>query len=100
MNKKVTPILYVLKTECGTFSKIGRTRKDPLNRLEQVQGGCPIKLSLAFYEESAKASEIESEMIKRFNSNRTSGEWFKLSSAEFESFICEIKTLLGGKNVS
>lgn len=99
MNKEVTPIVYVLRTECGTFCKIGRTRKDPLVRLSQVQGGCPIKLSLAFFAKSDCSSSIESEIIKTFAKHKTTGEWFKLDQSEFKLFISEIKRLLGVKDV-
>lgn len=99
MNKSITPAIYVFRTECGRFCKVGRTRKDPQTRLQQIQGGCPIKLNIVFYHKSEIASEVESSTIKKFSDHKTIGEWFSLSDIQFNDLIKHIKTSVGVENV-
>lgn len=92
MNKLKTPWLYIFQTECGKYQKIGRTRKDPTVRMKEVQGGCPIRLTLALAHKTEKASEIEQQVLLKFNKFKTIGEWFSMPKSELEmaiSFVFE-----------
>lgn len=91
MNKSLCPWVYILQTECGKYQKFGRTRKDPNFRLSQVQGGCPIKLGLAFCIKTEIASEIEQYLFVHFSNQRTIGEWFSLSAEQLSDAIAIIQ---------
>lgn len=91
MNKSSCPWVYIFQTECGKYQKFGRTRHDPKFRLSQVQGGCPIKLDIAFCIKTEIASEIEQDIFVAFSGQRTIGEWFSLSKDQLVEAIEIIK---------
>lgn len=71
------PCVYVIR--CNEFYKIGRA-SNPLQRLGDLQIGCPYELRLVqvFYTSLAGAAALEAELHERYAEYRVRGEWFAL----------------------
>ncbi len=64
--------------------KIGYTRKHPINRLKQLQTGCPSALVLLGWFPGDQCDE--SDLLRDLASYRLSGEWFSMDAVEDERF--------------
>lgn len=79
-----------MMSECGDC-KIGRTRKDPKERLKQLQTGASEKLSLVCSFSTSNMLLLERMLHSYYWSKRKTGEWFALSDADILDFkgMCE-----------
>lgn len=77
-------MVYFIEAVGAGLVKIGFTDGDPLDRLKQLQTGCPHMLRLRAT--VAGGLDTEKEYHTKFIHHRASGEWFKLAM-EIEVFI-------------
>jgi hypothetical protein len=82
------PILYVLNAEGTDLYKIGVTALTVEGRIKQLQTGCPFFLRTALVFELPTVTEAEGVLHNRFQGQRMSGEWFRLTHED----LCEIET--------
>ena len=89
----ISGILYVIQAGNSDYYKIGITMGSVSQRLNELQTGNHLKLSVKFtkYEENVREKErILHEKYRQYNSQ---GEWFKLENTIFESIL---KDLISG----
>lgn len=77
--------LYLIKEDGTDHYKIGITKQPIINRVRQLQTGCPHKIVLVDYYETndKKLEQLVHARLKSFN---TSGEWFNLPLDEVITF--------------
>ena len=67
--------VYVIGTECDTFSKVGFS-KDPLERVAQLQTACPHQLRIVqVFRGSLTVEAMAHKHLQRFSCG---GEWFRI----------------------
>ena len=69
------PMVYIITTGDFQYMKIGKT-KSFKQRLNNIQSGCPFKLSLWLSIRTPKSDEIEKFLLKKMSHVNTRGEWF------------------------
>lgn len=71
--------------QCGAFVKIGYCARDPIRRLEKLQVGNPVALTLLALIEGGK--DVEREWHDRYDKMRERGEWFRLTPAMIKTLM-------------
>ena len=69
------PVVYVITTQNLEFVKIGMT-KSLKQRMNNIQSGCPFRLSLWLAIRTPNPKPIELYLHQRMNYCKTHGEWF------------------------
>lgn len=82
-------IIYLISSEINNeiLYKIGITKRNVKSRLKELKTGNAATLSIVSQFESKWAFKIETNLHQRFSSLNISGEWFRLSNNDVESFI-------------
>lgn len=84
--------IYLIKSESplGDIAyKIGITKRDPLDRLKDLQTGNSNKLELIQFFSSKYANKVEKSLHTRYQITHKHGEWFYLEDEEIETFLLE-----------
>ena len=69
--------VYFIRAEDTGFVKIGRTAKEPIERLRDLQVGSPNNLSLLCWITEGMFNHTERSLHKRFKAQHVRGEWFR-----------------------
>ena len=77
--------VYLIESENGDY-KIGRTRKDPKERVKQLQTSSSEKLNLIFQFETSNELLMERMLHMHFHNTRKMGEWFVLTDEQVLGF--------------
>jgi hypothetical protein len=80
-------VYFVCFNKSGPI-KIGKTRRDPHERLAGLQNGCPKRLHILGVIENPSEEQSEKALHQRFASLRIAGEWFRATD-ELKQFIAE-----------
>lgn len=75
--------VYLFKS--GGFYKIGRT-KDTVRRGSELRTQLPERSNMIHTVKTDDPSGVEAYWLRRFDSKRKEGEWFKLNSADIKAF--------------
>lgn len=77
-------IIYLITD--GSFFKIGRTNKDAVKRLKELQTGNSSKLELLQSVAVCNPSQVESTLHRRYSYCQHINEWFDLTPQDVELF--------------
>lgn len=94
-SRKFDGFAYLLSNEERTLFKLGRST-DPMSRVKALSGSYPFPLKLLHEIEADEMKRAEEELHLRFDSKRTNGEWFTLSSEEV-TLIRQIERFQNGR---
>lgn len=85
--------VYLIENETDGMFKIGMTRKDPAERLSELQTGNPSRLTLRASYQTDYPYRLESMLHRHFSDRKVMNEWYQLDEDEAEGFIstCEAK---------
>jgi hypothetical protein len=81
-----------METELGEeYYKIGITKKDPKERVKQLQTGNAFDIELVYQFETEIGNLTETTLHRTFSQNHKRGEWFELEYEQVENFlsVCE-----------
>lgn len=79
-------LIYLLNESGSEKYKIGITN-NLKTRLKNIQTGCPEEITVISTFHSPYVTIIEKRLHKKFELNKTNGEWFLLNDSDVFSFI-------------
>lgn len=86
-------IYFIIEQPYSNYVKIGKTNKNIIKRLSQLQTGNPNHLNVLFTIVRDKSMKIETLLHKIFCDCRINGEWFKMEQEK----LLKLKKLFEGK---
>ncbi len=74
-----------------TYYKIGITKKEPKDRVKQLQTGNVFKIELFYQFFSEMGNQTEKALHRTYGTKNVSGEWFELTDEQVKGFpsMCE-----------
>lgn len=88
--------VYLIHCDGSTYYKIGITYNSPVQRMKELQTGCPYKLTMVMAFAVVNPEAEEYRLHEQFIERRTTGEWFDLDPQAFADVILAINPLLVG----
>ncbi len=89
---------YIYLIHCGgsTHYKIGITYNSPVQRMRELQIGCPHRLTMVMAFAVERPEVEEHRLHERFEDCRVNGEWFNLEPQAFADFIFTLNPMMVG----
>lgn len=84
--------VYLVENETDGLFKIGMTRKDPGERVAELQTGNPSRLTLKASYQTDYPYRLESMLHRLFSSKKVMNEWYRLDEDEADRFISTCET--------
>lgn len=79
--------IYVLRGKNTNFFKIGRTTQPVIDRVRQLQTGCPFEIEIYQTFQTFWAAETEKMLHSYLSDFRVSGEWFDADPGIIDSVL-------------
>jgi hypothetical protein len=82
--------IYLIKaeTELGEETyKIGITKREPKQRLKELQTANPADLSIIHIFETKIGNQVETTLHRTYGTSNVKGEWFSLTDEQLDSFL-------------
>lgn len=81
--------IYLARQSNTDLYKIGITKKNPIERLKELQTGNAAEFELVHQFETKHGYKMETALHAHYASKKIKGEWFLLENKEIDSFIQE-----------
>jgi hypothetical protein len=83
--------VYLLNKD--DYYKIGFTRKDPMQRIKQLNTGSTSAISLVYVFTTKYPSKLEASLHRKYKQKKAFGEWYRLSHQDVCNFLKECNNL-------
>lgn len=89
--------LYLVRCVGSDYYKIGISTLTPVNRLCQLQVGCPYKLEMCHVFADPSAYQLEQQIHLELKHCHVRGEWYELKPLEVQALIRDIANRIGAE---